>query len=160
METILSITIRDPDQLPDELLVELGRFATDWAVVEQEVMLHASALASQDTDGYPTDYLRMDFKRLREKWYGLAKSKLGDEHHPTLMKLNDRLARRSKARGYALHGIWTVTGDQTYLVHWWEQKGRLERFNLPTNLDEMKRQTALLRELRIDLVAFLSGAHG
>jgi hypothetical protein len=159
MTTIISITIRDPDQLPDELLVELGRFATDWAVVEQEVMLHASALASQDTDGYPTDYLRMDFKRLREKWYGLAKSKLGDEWQGRLMQLNDRLARRSKARGYALHGIWTVTGPETYLVHWWEQKGRLDRFTLPTNLDEVRGQTALLRELRLDLVAFVRGVH-
>lgn len=156
----VSITIHDPDQLPDELLVELGRFATDWAVVEQEVMLHASALASQDTDGFPTDHLRMEFKRLREKWYALAKAKLGTEHQSTLMKLNDRLARRSTARGYALHGMWKVAGHQTYLVHWWEQKGRLERFTLTTNLTELKRQTALLRELRIDLVAFLSGAHG
>ena len=150
----------DSTELPNELLIEIGRFATDWAVIEQEIMLHASALAAKDTGGIPAEYLRMDFKRLREKWYALAKANLGEAYGPELMTLNDRLARRSRARGYALHGKWRVLGPQRKRVECWDQKRELKRFQLVTTLAELQDQTDRLRELLGDLVDLSRRAHG
>jgi len=61
-----------PPTLPGALLAELGNLCVVWAHIEQSLILHASAMAAQDTDGKPIEYLRMDFKRLREKWYNLS----------------------------------------------------------------------------------------
>jgi len=128
--------------------------------VEQEILLHTSAMAATDTGGVPSDHLRMDFKRLREKWFRLAKQKLPDSFQRDIELLNDRLARRSKARGYALHGIWLNLGDCKFRVHWWEQKDHLHRYVIETDLDDVIEQANLLRSLRFDLVAFMRGAHG
>lgn len=53
-------------RLPRQLLEELGHPSVTWAEIEQNIILHLSAMAAQDTDGAPTHDLRSDFKRLRE----------------------------------------------------------------------------------------------
>jgi len=127
------------------MLAEIGRIVTTWACIEQQIILSASALASQKTDGWPIEHLRMDFKRLREKWYSLAaqgldQKTINKQVHP----LNIRLAALSVWRNYVMHGIWHVDGPGRYRLTWWEQKGKLERYEAPVSLTQLR---ALANEL-------------
>lgn len=155
--------------LPNELLIEIGRFASTWAAVEQTVALHAIELYNFKHGYKKFEWLRLDFKRLREKWLKICREALDPKFHKELELLNNRLANAATARGYALHGVWEVTkGDvwntsgangQDYLVAWFEQKTEMKRYTLPTNLDEFASQWTKLDLLRRDLLAFLNKAH-
>lgn len=92
----------------------------------------------------------MDFKRLRERWYGLAVVRFDKKFiDKFLHPLNSRLAALSPIRGFVMHGIWSVEKRGEYRVEWWEQK---------TSLDQMAVDFALadLRAIADELVAILA----
>ena len=109
------------------MLAEIGRITAIWAHIEQALIVHTSAMAAVHTGGDPREYLRMEFRRLREKWYGLCR-----EHfdQPTFDKIvhpiNSELARLAPHRGYAIHGVWSVIKRGRYLLSYFEQKTGLE----------------------------------
>jgi hypothetical protein len=110
-------------RLPASLLIEIGRIATTWAYIEQELILWTSALAAQDTGGVPEEHLRTDFKRLREKWYSLARAKLDRNLvDKVLHPINSQLSRDAIWRGYVIHGRWRTFGRGKYKLLIWEQK--------------------------------------
>jgi hypothetical protein len=63
-----------PKAYPRTLLMQIGRVATTSALIEQETILHASAMAAQHTGGYPREFLRMSFVNLRKRWFQLRRS--------------------------------------------------------------------------------------
>lgn len=147
-----------PNKLPRTLLAEIGRIATTWAHIEQELILHASAMAAQDTDGEPVENLRSDFKRLREKWYALAvKNFLEPAVVKKMQAINMTLAARSKIRGYTMHGVWSVTKRGSYRVEWWEQRKSLEPWAQDFNLAELRHVGEEFAAILAQLCAFASG---
>ena len=129
-----------PPALPRTLLAEIGRVAVIWAHIEQEMILHCSAMAAQDTGGKPIEYLRMDFKRLREKWYSLCKQRFDDEILDKLVHpLNSKLAPLSVERGYIIHGMWSVAGRGKYHLRIFEQKNDLDVKEAPYSLSQLRR---------------------
>jgi hypothetical protein len=128
--------------LPDELLAEIGRVSTISAYIEQEIILWASALAAQDTGGDPIEKLRMDFKRLRVKWYDLAFRK-NDEYvvNKFIHPLNSDLSKVWPIRGAIIHGRWSEIGEndeKLYRIKWWEQIDQLKELQIDITLKEVK----------------------
>jgi hypothetical protein len=123
----------------DSLLIQIGRIATLSAYIEQEIILWTSALASQDTGGRPIEWLRMDFKRLREKWFGLAKKRNDMKTHDIfLLPLNDDLAKHWVIRRAMIHGKWFVIGRGRYEINWWEQKDMLRPWRMKSTLSGVR----------------------
>jgi hypothetical protein len=133
---------------PNTFLAAVGSIATTWAFVEQEILLQTSALASKATDGWPIENLRVDFKRLRERWYELAKAEVDTKTlNKIIHPINTELARLSPIRGYVIHGTWQVTGRGKYRVSWWEQKKELQRHHADFTLADLRGFAAALLEL-------------
>src|SRR5580704_1761583 len=102
---------RPKGKIPDRLLIQIGRVATVSAYIEQEIILWASALFAQNTDGKPIEPLRMEFGRLRQKWYGEAVKKLDKTTVDKFIQpLNMELARVWPIRGMIIHGRWQRAG--------------------------------------------------
>ena len=116
--------------------------------------------------------MRRDFKNLREAWFKINKETRDECVHLELKQLNDRLAKAAKARGYALHGVWEdvrhdtfwkLYGGKEFRAIWWEQdkkKGNLQMVELPTDLCDLQVQTAMLEQLRQDLLKFFNTPNG
>jgi hypothetical protein len=149
------LAMADP-QLPDALLIAIGKFATCWTKIEQELLLSASALATQETDGEPIEHLRLDFRRLRERWFELASARINDNR---LTPINMELAAASKVRGYILHGLWHEEAPGQFVVHWYEQKGGkgLQECELRTSTDVVAALAVGLERLHDELRIFVSG---
>lgn len=145
-------------RLPPDLLTAIGKFATCWAVIEQDVMLTASAIAAQDTGGEPLEHLRLDFKRLREKWFALARAKIGETKQ--LTQFNMELANASKARGYMLHGIWQEESTTQFRVYWFEQtkEAGLQHYEISLSLTEVWAIADRLEDLCRRFQLFVTGA--
>lgn len=144
--------------LPVKLVKEIGYLATDWAMVEQNLLAHTVVLSDGDTTNIPTG-----FTRLRRHWLRLCRPLTAVEHHADLEALNDRLARRALARNYGLHGIWRRLGEDLYLVEFLQrdsaQGNTFSRVKIETTFEEFKNQTKLMRELRRDFLEFLARHH-
>jgi hypothetical protein len=139
-------------------MVEIGVIITHWAHIEQDMILHASALASKNTDGTPEEYLRMDFKRLREKWFDLCRANFSKGvMDKVVTPLNSRLAHLSKGRGTLAHGVWFVVGRGKYRVQYWEQKTSLERFYADVTAADIREISAVVVTLKEDFERFCSG---
>ena len=146
--------------MPTTMLAKIGRITALWAHIEQDLTLHASAMAAQHTDGHPTEYLRMDFKRLREKWYDLCRASFDDATQNKIVNpLNSELARISIARGNVVHGLWTANPDGQFSLHFWEQKHTLEKFETPYSEEQLQALTDAIFNAAKRLKRFSYGNH-
>lgn len=116
-------------KLPKSLLAQIGRVATISAFIEQEIILHASAMASHETEGHPVEHLRTDFDRLRVRWYALCKKYLNDmDINKFIHPLNSELASAWPVRGFIIHGRWYPEARGKFRVEWWAQTDTLRRY--------------------------------
>ncbi len=149
-----------PPPLPRTLLAEIGKVSIIWAYIEQDLILHTSAMASQDTDGKPLEYLRMDFKRLREKWYSECKKRFPAQMvNKVVNPLNSNLAKLSLERGYVVHGLWSVVGRGKYHLHLFEQKTGLESFHSDYSLQQLRGFVGASYRTSKDVDSFTTGKH-
>ena len=149
-----------PPPLPRTLLAEIGQLVVIWAYIEQDMILHTSAMASQDTNGKTLEYLRMDFKRLREKWYSECRKRFPEAiFNKVVNPLNVNLAKLSQERGYVVHGLWSVVGRGKFHLHIYEQKGSLESLSSDYSLTQLRRFVAASHRTSVDIHKFTSGEH-
>lgn len=149
-----------PQELPATLLAELGYIITSWASIEQNLILQSSAMAAVHTDGKPEEYLRMDFKRLRKKWFSLCRDAFPrDVIDTTVNPLNSNLAKLSLERGYYVHGTWKRVGRGRYRLSCWEQKDSLRLLEGELELDQIRRFSAACRRTSFDVSNFASNKH-
>lgn len=147
-----------PPPLPRTLFEELGKIVVIWATIEQNLVLHCSAMAAQKTGGKTSDFLRLDFKRLREKWFALCRENFDAKTvNKTVTPLNMELARLSIERGYAVHGLWSQRSRGKFILTSYEQKSRLISYQNEVSLMQLKqiRHDSYLLSKRVD--AFVSG---
>jgi hypothetical protein len=129
----------EPSKMPTPLFTELGRVVVIWAYIEQDILTHTSAMGSQKTDGYPRDFPRLDFRRLRETWYRLCREYIDTKtFNKTVHPLNTEIVRLAPFRHHAIHGTWRVLGRGKYHLSIWEQKTSLERLESPYSLSELR----------------------
>jgi hypothetical protein len=118
---------------------ELGRMAVIWAEIEQNLILHASAMAAEQTDGWPREYLRLDFKRLREKWLSFTTKMFPDKKWRRIFNpLNESLVKSSRTRNFFTHGTWKYHGAGIYSLSWFEQKDDLKNYVMTTTIREIQ----------------------
>lgn len=118
-----------PEPLPRTLFEEIGKIVVLWATIEQDILLQTSALAAQETDGKTTDFLRLEFKRLRQEWLKLCRKHFSTHTINTIaLPLNQELARLSDQRGLIVHGRWKPKGRGKFELDLFEQKSQLTRF--------------------------------
>lgn len=118
-------------------------------------------MAARKTDGKPTDYLRMDFKRLREKWFSLCR----ENFKPSTMNkivnpLNVDLARLSIERGNAVHGMWCPAGRGKFKLISHEQKTQLISYESDITLAQLRAVREASYFLSLRLHEFTSGQNG
>jgi hypothetical protein len=144
--------MRPAPELPDALLQMIGFFASDWAVIEQNLLLHALELSDHKPNLIPTG-----FNRLRKHWRRLALAAL-PEHTETIEHLNRRLCGRSDARNYVIHGYWRKIAPDLFETVWLDHRNNeVTRERLEATPRILAQQAELLRALRCDLVDFLNG---
>jgi hypothetical protein len=147
--------------LPRTLFQEIGKIVVVWATIEQDLVLHASAMASQKTDGFTTDYLRFDFKRLREKWYSLCREYCDEKtFNKVVHPINTDLATYSELRGNVVHTMWHHAGRGKYTTVSFEQKGQLIKYEGDVTLHELRSLTHHSFELSQRIHAFVTGNNG
>ena len=151
--------------LPDELLIEIGRFATIWTAIEQTIVVESIEWYNFKNRNNRVERLRVDFRRLREKWRKIFFEAIDEEFHAEFNEIDKRISNASLTRAYVLHGVWEETkedvwginGGKNYIVIWWEQRDKLsEKRTLSTNLDELQDKNTQLENLRKDLYNFLN----
>ncbi|WP_417491200.1 hypothetical protein [Maricaulis sp.] len=148
-----------PSDLPDELLVLIGAIAADWAVIEQEILLHTVHMKRSGGDP-GTDWRAGSFKAVRTMWLSTGREHLPADIVAEFEDLYDRICRRFDARGMALHGNWQQTGATSFEVTWWALKEKeLIRSSSHTELSEIREQADFTRQIRDRLVAFLRANH-
>lgn len=149
-----------PPSLPAALLTELGKLTVVWAHLEQDIILHASAMAAQETDGVPMEHLRMDFKRLREKWYSLCKARFDTEIiNRVVNPLNSGLARYALERGSMIHGLWSPLADSRFKLWYFEQKTSLDSYHSEHTLQEVREAVSAHQSLGTEVNHFCTGKH-
>lgn len=128
-----------PQPLPRTLFEEIGKTIALWAVIEQDIMLQTSALASQKTGGKPTEYLRLDFKRLRKEWLKQCRERFSEHTINTIvLPLNQEMAARSEDRGNMVHGMWQHTGRGKFRLTMFEQKDGLMHYEIDLTLKQIQ----------------------
>lgn len=128
-----------PSKLPSSMLAELGRVVAIWAYIEQDILTQTSAMAAMKTDGYPRDFLRLDFKRLRQTWYRLCRERFSAEIFNTIVNpLNVEIVRLAPFRHEAIHGTWSALERGKYHLALWEQKTSLELRSAPYSLPQIR----------------------
>lgn len=150
-----------PQPLPRTLFEELGKIVVLWATIEQNIVLHCSAMAALKTDGKTTDFLRLDFKRLREKWFGLCRENFDTKTFNKIVNpLNCELARLAPERGAVVHGLWRQTGRGKFELTSYEQKGQLISYVNDVTIAQMReiRHDSYLLSKRVQ--RFVSGNDG
>lgn len=135
-----------PAPLPDALLVELGRYASTWACIEQDIKIDIMAMTNRNDPTLPLETLAMPFKQLRKRWVELCREKRPEAFPVPVEVLSRRLVGASQARGYALHGCWRAIGPDEFEASWFEQKGGTR------TRDTIKASLSKLLELNADLV--------
>ena len=159
-------------ELPDELLIEIGKFATTWAKIEQSIILDTIELYNMKNNYEKFDGLVVSFKRLRERWRRIFIEAYDVSFHREMKRLDQRIANASKARGYIVHGVWEDTRDDKssiWKIHggkefrstWWKQDEDepYYRNTLPTDLGELTQQRIKLEALYEDLLSLLNKRH-
>ena len=150
-----------PPPLPRTLFEEIGKIVVVWATIEQDLVLHASAMASQKTDGHTKEYLRFDFKRLRETWYKLCKEYCDKKTFNKIVHpINTDLATYSELRGNIVHTMWYHAAPGKYKTVVFEQKGQLIKYEGDVTLNELRSLTHHSYELSQRLHAFVTGKNG
>jgi hypothetical protein len=93
-------------KLPHSLLTELGRVVAIWANIEQDILMQTSALAAKATHGVPSEFLRLDFKRLRETWFRLCRDNFDTKtFNKSVNPINVEIARLAPFRQpFMAHG--------------------------------------------------------
>ena len=149
-----------PPPLPRTLFTELGKLVVVWANIEQDLILQASAMAAEETDGIPLEYLRMDFKRLREKWFGLCRDRFhADIFNKVVQPINMKLCDLAPLRGNAVHGLWSVKGRGKYDLSFFEQKKTLVSFHADYTLLQLRTLVSMSYDLAKEIHRFRTGAH-
>jgi|ERR1700674_2924465 len=140
---------------PEKLFTQVGRIAITSAYIEQEIILWTSALAAQDTGGNPIERLRMDFKRLRKKWYRLASKKLDKKTiNKFIHPLNMDLAMLWPIRGAMIHGRWQILGGHRFRVRWWMQETQLVEMQMDCTLKQVRDFASALSRCLKQIYAF------
>jgi hypothetical protein len=148
-----------PAQLPRTLYAELGKLSVIWANIEQDMILQTSAMCAQDTDGRPIEYLRMDFKRLREKWYKECRKRFDAETFNKIVHpLNTKLAALSPERGHAIHGLWNAKKRGKYELLFFEQKQQLASYRMDYSLKQLRGLVSASNLACKELYSFTTGA--
>jgi hypothetical protein len=149
-----------PPPLPRTILAELGKVTVIWAHIEQELILHASAMAAYHTDGKAVEYLRMDFKRLREKWYSLCKQNFPkDIVDKVVHPLNTKLCKLVPERGYYVHGLWKQIGRGKFELFYFEQKTGLASYRGNLSLRQVQGFVGVSYRASQELNHFATGKH-
>lgn len=150
----------DIEPLGRPLLTELGKVVTTWARIEQNMILHASAMAAYRTNGKPIEYLRMDFKRLREKWFALCKTNFEPRIMDKIVNpLNSKLGPLSKERGHYVHGVWQQLSPERFHLSYWEQKTSLEKIEGELTLSQIRTYVAACERADFEFERFCTGNH-
>lgn len=150
-----------PEPLPRTLFEEIGKIVALWAVIEQDIMLQTSALASFSTGGKTTDYLRLEFKRLRKEWLKVCRLRFPRVTvNKIVMPLNEEMAKRAEDRGNIVHGMWTHTGRGKFRLTMFEQKGQLVRYENDLTLNQIKQIRAATYLLSKRVHSFTTGQDG
>ena len=141
-------------------LAAIGLVAVQWSKVEHELKLHASALASQDTDGWPTDDLEIGFKRLRKLWLQKVRKHLPNET-PEAERIASKLGALAHDRAAALHGEWRPAKKfGEYAVTTIRQRQTLE-FNNGIATPRLLRDVAnAIADVHDELRTFTGAKHG
>ncbi len=149
-----------PAPLPDTLLVELGRYASTWACIEQDIKIDIMAMLNRDDPAAPLESLAGGFKPLKERWVALCRERRPEAFPAPLEVLSRRLGAASKARGYALHGCWRAIGPDEFETSWFEQKreGRT-RTALKASLSKLRELNTNLIKLAQDTARFIDSYH-
>jgi hypothetical protein len=140
------------DPLPDALLIQIGRIATTWALIEHDIRF--SVIAMRHKLGHPKKSAdpEIAFSRIRKTWYDLATQFYPPEDAKVLDGLNEQLMLAAEARGFAIHGMWHMHGPESFTVYWFRDAAELIRYDLAATLSEAltqaDRTTVLLRHLR------------
>ncbi len=80
----------------------------------------------------------MDFKRLREKWFGETRKRFSKAVVDKVINpLNMELAEASNWRGYFLHGVWNADPKGGFVLSWWEQKTDLKRYEMRLKIEDV-----------------------
>ena len=142
-----------PQPLPRTLFEEIGKIIVIWATIEQDLVLQTSAMAAIKTDGKPTDYLRLDFTRLRRLWFGHCRANFSDKWFNKIVNpLNCELARLAEQRGLIVHGMWEPAGRGRFTLRYFEQKTALTQYENTVTL-------RTIREIRSDSFLLAKRVH-
>ena len=145
-------------ELPAAVLAEIGFIATEWSLVDHQ--LRQSLVALWATEGI-TAKTPATFRQMRTAWRLAALGALPESEHELLEGIYARMIKRAVARNYALHGVWHVVGPDRYEVDVpVEDNGAVYRRVLSTNFADLKSQSDLLRDYRIDLADIFRRLHG
>jgi hypothetical protein len=149
-----------PSKLPASLLTELGRVVVIWAHIEQDILMQTSAMAALKTDGHPREFLRLDFKRLRETWYRFCRENFSPKIFKEAHSINTEIVRLAPFRHHAIHGTWSVIGRGVYELSIWEQKASLDQLTARYPLSGLRGLVAQSFDLARRVRAFTSSGHG
>jgi hypothetical protein len=148
-------------KLPHSLLTELGRVVAIWANIEQDILMQTSALAAKATHGVPSEFLRLDFKRLRETWFRLCRDNFDTKtFNKSVNPINVEIARLAPFRHEAIHGTWTAIGRGKYHLSLWEQKTALQRREAPYSLPQIRGLVSESFRLAQRVRGFSHSGHG
>lgn len=153
-----------PQPLPRTLFEEIGKIVVIWASIEQNIMMQTSAMAAMKVDGKTTDYLRLDFTRLRKIWLPLCRENFNTVTFNTVVNpLNSEMARLAEQRGLIVHGTWTHTGRGKFKLSWYEQKTHLTHFENENvtlgTVREIRHDSFLLSKRVYDFTWGADGSH-
>ena len=94
--------------LSQNFLAAIGAVASAWGDLENTLKLSASALGSQNTDGWPTDDLEIAFSKLRKFWLREFRAAVPHLESETNI-LNETLVGLSDERNLVVHSSWHKT---------------------------------------------------
>jgi len=124
--------------------------SSDWAVIEQNMLLHSLELSNHDPAGIPGAF------RDRCRYWRKLVIAAFPERLREIEALHRRLRNRSMARNYAIHGYWRQLGPNDFRVIWLEfPMGQVVREELVTTRAEIEEQVHKIRSMRSDFVTFL-----
>lgn len=148
-------------ELPNQLLIEIGFIASEFAVIDMEVRLDLIHLRASVTPDRKWDAVPWGFGKLLKAWRQERGATIDESLRSEWDDLNARIELRSKARNLALHGVWTASSRDDYLATILrDTTDNLHTDRLPTTYAALREQSELIRALRSDLVLFLRRIHG
>lgn len=135
--------------LPIPVVIEIGYMVTDWAVIEQLLLMHVVEMSGRDPADIPAG-----FSKLRKHWFKMARAQLPDRT-TEIDELNRRAHNRSTARNYVVHGYWKQSGPDEFTSTWITYRGGvLGHSKLITSFAQLEEQSKFVHELRTDIANF------